>query len=167
MKKLPLFLSLAALFSLAACEKETVELKDPGQQSATANAVQTKSNTLASGSWRLTAMTAASAAEAGKGVVTTDLFFLVKPWLRDNQIQYNADGSYLLDEGTLKATPADPQQLPGTWKLNATGDSLTVTLKGSVRRFGVAELTPTVLRLTQTNAAAEGQASTITSVFMR
>ncbi|QDA61540.1 hypothetical protein [Hymenobacter jejuensis] len=160
MKKLSLFLSLAALASLAACEKETVELKEPSAPAANA---QASGDALTGSNWHLTALTGTW--NSGTGPITTDVLFTVKPYTRDNQIQYNADGTYVENEGATKGNPADPQQISGTWKLSTTRDSLTVTLPGVVRRYAVTELSPTALRLTETNGVDKAKATTFTSVF--
>jgi hypothetical protein len=162
MKKLSLILSLAALTSLVACEKETIEKVNPSTSAATA---QASGDALTSGSWHLTALTGTY--NSATGPVTTDVLFTVRPYTRDNQIQYNTDGTYVENEGASKGNPADPQQIAGTWKFNATRDSLTVTVSQVVRRYAVAELTPTTLRLTETNGVEKDKATTFTSVFSR
>ncbi|PJJ60834.1 hypothetical protein [Hymenobacter chitinivorans] len=148
MKKLPIFLSLAAAtLSLAACEKELEEVSAPVQEAA---AVKSESATdlLSAGGWHLTDLTSRTVTTGSTEVPTVSLLGRLKPWLRDNTIEYKTGGAYSVNEGTLKASPDAPALLTGAWQLNAKGDSLTVRQdKSSVRRYSIAELTASTLRL--------------------
>ncbi|RYU77205.1 hypothetical protein [Hymenobacter persicinus] len=169
MKKMSVLLGLAAAasLSLASCQKELEQVKPADQANAAATQGQSKSELLSASPWRLTDMTTTTAASAAsKETATVSLLARLKPAVRDNVFTYAAGGEYSINEGGLKVRPEAPQLLTGTWKLSEQGDSLTITRENTVRRFAVAELTATTLRLNRTEAGANGAApTTYSSVY--
>ncbi|TGE18879.1 DUF5004 domain-containing protein [Hymenobacter elongatus] len=166
MKKLPIFLSLvAATLSLAACEKELEEVSAPTQDAAAAK-TQSATDLLSQGSWHLTDLTTRTvAAGATTEAPSVSLLARMKPWLRDNSIAYKSGGEYSVSEGALKASAETPQLQNGAWQLNATGDSLTVRQDKGIRRYSIAELTATTLRLNYSEGT--NPVTIYTSVFSR
>ncbi|GAA3930422.1 hypothetical protein [Hymenobacter algoricola] len=162
MKKMSVLLGLAAAasLSLASCQKELDQVR-PAQASA-AIQTQSKSDLLTTSAWRLTNLTSSTALSGASAATTVDLLDRLKPWARDNVFTYAAGGAFTLDEAAIKIHPQAPQQTTGTWKLSPQGDSLTVTQDTNVRRYGVAELSATTLRLT---VAQPGAPTTFTQVY--
>jgi hypothetical protein len=167
MKKLPVFLSMvAATLVLASCEKEIEEIKDPAQEvAAAANAAKSQPELLTASPWHLTSLTLTSATSGTTAAPAVDLLPRMKPAQRDNQHIFKADGSFALDEAAVKPFPEAPQQIAGSWKLSAGGDSLTVAQPNVTRHFAVEELTATTLRVKLTQQTEGAPATTYTSVF--
>ncbi|TGE24031.1 hypothetical protein E5K00_02110 [Hymenobacter aquaticus] len=163
MKKLPIFLSLAAAtLSMAACNKELDEVAEPVQEVAAVKS-QSATELLSTGSWKLTDLTSRTVTAGSPETPTVSMFARLKPSLRDNVIDYKSGGAYSVSEGSLKATDQSPQLLSGAWQLSAKGDSLIVRQENVVRRFAIAELTPTTLRLNHSEGT--NPVTTYTSVF--
>lgn len=165
MKKLPVFLSLAAAtLVLASCEKEIEQIKDPAQEVATAaTTVQSKAALLAASPWHLTSLTLATSAAGTVSAPAVDILPRMKEAQRDNQYIFGANGSYVLDEAASKLYAEAPQQLTGSWKL--AGDSLTVVQPDITRHYAVEELTSATLRIKLTQTTENGPTTTYTSVF--
>ncbi|UOQ52132.1 hypothetical protein [Hymenobacter cellulosivorans] len=163
MKKLPIFLSLAAAtLSLAACEKELEEVSAPVQE-AVAVKSQSATDLLSAGGWRLTDLTSRTITPGSSEVPTVSLLGRLKPWVQDNTIEYKDGGAYSVNEGALKASPDAPALTTGAWQLNAKGDSLTVRQDKTVRRYAIAELTASTLRLNYSEGT--NPVTTYTTVF--
>ncbi|MCB2379587.1 hypothetical protein LGH70_18470 [Hymenobacter sp. BT635] len=163
MKKLPIFLSLAAAtLSLVACNKELDEVAEPVQEVAAVKS-QSATELLSTGSWHLTDMTSRTVTAGQPETATVSMLARLKPSLRDNIIDYKSGGSYSVSEGSLKATAESPQLLSGAWQLSAKGDSLIIRQDNAVRRFAIAELTPSTLRLNYSEGT--NPVTTYTSVF--
>ncbi|TGE28250.1 hypothetical protein [Hymenobacter metallicola] len=163
MKKLPIFLSLAAAtLSLAACNKELDEVKEPVQETAAVKS-QSATDLLSAGNWHLTDLTSRTVTAGSTEVPTVSLLARLKPWMRDNTTEYKTGGAYTVNEGALKISPTTPQLASGAWQLNAKGDSLTVRQDNTVRRYSIAELTATTLRLNYSEGT--NPVTTYTSVF--
>jgi hypothetical protein len=163
MKKMPLYLGAAlAALSLASCEKELEKVNASPQVSAAATLA--KPDLLTSGTWQQTGLTVSSPTEGSDKGVSSDMFAHVKPSALIKMVSYKADGTFSLLRGPRPgSTVAEPTA--GTWRLSAAADSLILTQAQSVRRLAVTELTNTTLRLTYTQGAGAGKASTYTSVF--
>ncbi|MCB2408693.1 hypothetical protein [Hymenobacter lucidus] len=163
MKKLPLFLSLAAAtLSLAACEKELEEVNEPVQEVAAVKS-QSATELLSASSWHLTDLTSRTVTAGSPDAPTVSLLARMKPWLRDNTSEFKSGGSYTVSEGALKASAQAPQLLTGAWQLSAKGDSLTIRQDNSVQRYSIAELTTSTLRLN--HSTGTNPVTTTTSVF--
>jgi hypothetical protein len=163
MKKLPIFLSLAAAtLSLAACNKELDEVQEPVQEAAAVKS-QSATDLLSAGSWHLTDLTSRTVTVGSTEAPTVSLLARLKPWLRDNTTEFKTGGAYSVSEGALKVSPEAPQLLNGAWQFNAKGDSLTIRQENTVRRYSVAELTSSTLRLNYSEGS--GPVTTYTSVF--
>ncbi|MBC6698530.1 lipocalin family protein [Hymenobacter puniceus] len=167
MKKVTLFLSLAAtVLSLASCEKELDNVNTPDQATTAsaipaAQSVEEKTTLLTTGDWKLTSRVATT------DQLTTNLLVMEKADKRDNLTQFRAEGKLFLDEGTLKHDAETAQQTEGVWAFADNGQSLTITHAGVATTYTVAELTETTLRLVQTETSTEGKSSTLTSVYGR
>lgn len=163
MKKLPVFLSLAAAtLSLAACEKELEEVSAPVQE-AVAVKSQSATDLLSAGSWRLTDLTSRTVTPGASEAPTVSLLARLKPWVQDNTIEYKAGGAYSVNEGALKASADAPALTTGAWQLSAKGDSLTVRQDKTVRRYSIAELSASTLRLNYSEGT--NPVTTYTTVF--
>lgn len=163
MKKMPLFLgAAAAVLTLASCEKELEQATSSPQASAASTLA--KPDLLTSGNWHQTGLTMSEAVEGSEQKATSDLFSHAKPSMLVTSATYSPSGTYTLLRGARPgAQLAEPTV--GKWQLNATADSLLITQADHTRRLAVDELTATTLRLTYTEAAANGKGATYTSVF--
>lgn len=163
MKKMPLFLGVAlAALTLASCEKE-LEQVNSSPQSAAAASTLAKPDLLTTGNWRQTGLTVSSAAEGTAPAATSDLFAQARPSMLVQSAIYKSDGTYTLLRGARPGKQtAEP--VSGTWRLTDAADSLILKQTDRTRRFAVAELTATTLRLTYSEGPA-GKGSVYTSVF--
>ncbi|UOQ71315.1 hypothetical protein [Hymenobacter cellulosilyticus] len=118
---------------------------------------------LSAGGWRLTDLTSRTVTAGSAEVPTVSLVGRLKPWLLDNTIEYKAGGAYNVSEGALKATTDAPALTTGAWQLNAKGDSLTVRQDKNVRRYSIAELTASTLRLNYSEGTSP--VTTYTTVY--
>jgi PKD repeat protein len=68
---------------------------------------------------------------------------------KDNQITFDRNGSYVLDEGPRSCMPSSSQTTPGTWSLGEVNGqpSLTLTEGDVSQTTTIVELTPTTLVL--------------------
>lgn len=165
MKKMPLFLGVAlAALTLASCEKELEQVTSSPQASAAASTLA-KPDLLTTGNWRQTGLTVRAAGEGTAPAATSNLFAQAKPAMLVQNAMYKSDGTYTLLRGPRPGKQtAEP--VSGTWRLTAAADSLILTQADRTRRFAVAELTATTLRLTHSEGVA-GKGSVYTSVFSR
>ena len=165
MKKMPLLLGVAcAALTLASCEKE-LEKVNASPQSSSAAAVLAKPDLLTTGSWNQTGLSVSTAGESTAPAATADLFAHAKPSMLVKSVVYKSDGTYTLLRGARPGQQtAEP--MSGTWRLTGSADSLILTQDAHARRFVVAELTATTLRLSYSEGAA-GKGSVYTSVFSR
>lgn len=164
MKKVPVTLSVAlAALTLFACEKEQEQV--PSAPAATVASSVAKPELLATGPWHQTGFTVSGVAPTGGAPTTSDLFAHTKPSALVKSMAYNSNGTFAQVQGDRAGVAAEP--INGTWAFTPAADSLIVTGPHATRRFAVAELTATTLRLTHTEAAGDGTASTYTSVFSR
>jgi hypothetical protein len=67
---------------------------------------------------------------------------------KDNQITFDRNGTYVIDEGPQKCMSSTPQTTSGTWSLEEVrGQSLTLTEEGVSQTTTIVELTPTTMVL--------------------
>lgn len=165
MKKMPLLLGVAcAALTLASCEKE-LEKVNTAPQSASAASMLAKPDLLTTGNWHQTGLSVSTAGEGAAPAATSDLFAHAKPSMLVKSAEYKPDGTFSLLRGPRPGKQtAEP--VSGTWHLTAAADSLVLTQDDHTRRFAVAELTATTLRLSYSEGAA-GKGSVYTSVFSR
>jgi hypothetical protein len=81
-----------------------------------------------------------------------NLFAMAPPCLTDNTVLFQADKTYVDDEGQTRCAPADPQaRATGVWELKSDGSELTVTLTGYLPvRWKIVRLTAAEYVLTRT-----------------
>ncbi len=167
MNKVPLFLGLvAAILSLASCEKELNNSNTPTQEATAAAAapvqsVEEKTTLLTTGDWKLMSMAATSRNSE------TNLLVMLKADQRDDLSQFRAEGKLVLDEGSLKRDAEAAQQTEGVWAFGENDQKLAITAAGNTTNYSVAELSATKLRLTRTEAGEDGQSTVLTSVYGR
>jgi hypothetical protein len=165
MKKMPVFLGVAvAVLTLASCEKELEHVNDSPQTTDAASALA-KPDLLATGNWHQTGLTvSAPATSADAAPAISDLFAQAKPSMLIKAVVYKADGTFSLMRGPRPGSQS-AEPVTGKWRLTAPADSLILTQGDRTRRFAVAELTASSLRLAYSDAAAGGKASLFTSAF--
>jgi hypothetical protein len=68
---------------------------------------------------------------------------------KDNQITFDRNGSYVLDEGPKSCTPSSSKTTSGTWSLGEVNgqSSLTLTEGDVSQTTTIVELTPTTMVL--------------------
>lgn len=123
-------LTVLVLFSTAfvACKKD-----DAAPQ-------PTKTELLAGGKWKLTALTV-SPAYPSNGASVTDVFAIYPACVKDDFQTFAADGTYTYDEGSTKCDPASLQTEKGTWKFNTGETQLTLTLPSYTDTWEISGLT--------------------------
>jgi hypothetical protein len=165
MKKMPLFLGVAlAALTLASCEKE-LEQVDSSPKSSSAAATLAKPDLLTTGSWRQTGLSVSTAGEGTAPATTADLFARARPSMLVKSAIYKSDGTFTLLRGPRPGQQTT-EPMSGTWRLTSSADSLILTQDDHTRRFAVAELTATTLRITHSEGGA-GKGPVYTSVFSR
>ena len=82
-----------------------------------------KSSLLTTGTW---AMTAAVTDDDGDGIFETDEFAAFDACFTDNIWTFNSNGSAVVDEGSTKCDPADPQVETGNWQMTNNETNLTI-----------------------------------------
>ncbi|MBC6610686.1 hypothetical protein H8B15_07115 [Hymenobacter sp. BT507] len=79
-------------------------------------------------SWKMTAVTEKEGSEPAKDIYTDE-----PACLRDNVYQFQADGVFMMDEGTTRCDQAHPQTRTGTWAQSNSGTMLTATINLSTQ----------------------------------
>lgn len=110
------------------------------------------------GTWEISSATFNPPVVGNDGNTYTDAKPIILDFLlegecdADNLLIMNEDNSLSMDEGSVKCNPDDPQQSPaGTWTLNGT--SLSLTLTGTLFPVVVSDLV-----ITETTASGTIQA---------
>jgi len=85
----------------------------------------------------------------GMMVNSQDEFVTMLECDKDNQITFDRNGSYVLDEGPKSCTPSSSQTTSGTWSLGEVNgqSSLTLTEGDVSQTTTIVELTPTTMVL--------------------
>ena len=165
MKKMPLFLGVAlAALTLASCEKELEQVNNAPLSSSAASTLA-KPDLLTTGNWHQSGLTVSAPGEGTALAATSDLFAQAKPSMLVQSAIYKSDGTYTLLRGP-RAGKQTAEPVSGTWHLTDSADSLILTQADRTRRFAVAELTATTLRLNYSEGTP-GKGSVYTSVFSR
>jgi hypothetical protein len=72
---------------------------------------------------------------------TNDLWAQLPDCVKDNFYKYNADGTFVGDEGPTKCEPDDPQNATGTWVFNSDETIMTETdSQGNSTSYNVIQL---------------------------
>ena len=78
------------------------------------------------GTWGITGLTVTPPIVFG-GVPITDIYLVLDPCEKDDTEAFNANGTYISDEGPTKCDPTDPQIIEsGTWTLTSNNTVLTL-----------------------------------------
>jgi hypothetical protein len=86
----------------------------------------TTTEKICANTWELASMPIDPPLDLGSGVKLKDYMQMMQDCEKDNSWTFKADDTYVLDEGLLKCSPADPQSKPGTWSLSADGKTFTL-----------------------------------------
>jgi len=138
MKKTLLFLLAAA--ALGACKKNDD------------NAPRSNTDLLTARNWHLSAETTTTVINNGPPA-TTDSYAKMSACERDNLVKFNADRTYIDDEGPTLCNPSDPQTQTGTWKLENSDTKLTISdpgAPGTDQSFDIITLSASTMRLHST-----------------
>lgn len=121
-KHLASILSITLLFS---CQKE---VQNEGNNNNSNNV-----RLLTASPWKLTSF------QVTVGTTTEEVFSDLEPCSVDGTITFKSDKTAILDEGSMKCEPADPQTITSTWHFSDNDTKLTL-----------AGETATLLALTET-----------------
>jgi hypothetical protein len=108
MKKILFLVSVLAI-AVSGCKKDD----DPSN-----------TDKLTGKAWKVKSITVDPAISFG-GTLITDIFSQLDDCDKDNTSTFNADKTYLDDEGATKCNPLDPQTTSGTWAFNSDETVLT------------------------------------------
>jgi len=109
MKKILFLVSVLAV-AVSGCKKDD----DPSN-----------TDNLTGKAWKITAFTVDPAINSG-GTLITDYLSQLSDCEKDGTSTFNADKTYLDDEGATKCDPADPQTTAGIWTFNSDETILTI-----------------------------------------
>jgi len=144
MKKILMIVSLFTLI-VSSCKKED----DPSNTEKLTGKV-----------WKMTALTVDPAINSG-GTFITDLYAQTADCVKNNTSTFNADKTYLEDEGATKCNPLVPQTTSGTWAFNSDE---TVLTQDNTDSYTVLRNDGNVLKLSFTEVDA-GITYTYTATF--
>jgi Lipocalin-like domain len=133
-------LALLVAASFTSCNKDEDDEVVP--------VVPTKTELITAKNWRITSFTY----KEGNAPVQ-DVYALYGPCSRDDFYKFNADKTFLFDEGATRCSSSDPQTMTSGWDINADGSILLLLeMKGSTTAelYNIQELTDTKLRISQT-----------------
>lgn len=85
---------------------------------------KTKTELLCAASWKLSGLTVSPGIDIG-GVLITDFLTQLDPCDLDDLYIYKSDGKGIVDEGSTKCNPADPQTASFTWVFNPDETKIT------------------------------------------
>jgi len=106
-------LSIATILVVSSCKKEEDS--------------KSLSDYLTAGNWKVTAMTINPGIDF-QGTVITDYYSLnTEDCSKDDFMKFNADGTLIEDEGSIKCNPDDPQTVTSNWTLNENTSVLSIT----------------------------------------
>jgi Lipocalin-like domain len=100
---------------------------------------ETKTEMLAGGQWKLTALTV-SPAFVSAGVTITDVLATYPSCAKDDFQTFSTDGAYTYDEGATTCDVTAVQTEKGTWKFNADETQMTITLPSGVDTWEIKNL---------------------------
>jgi hypothetical protein len=126
MKHITSFTAICLILSLAACSKK--------------DKVQSKTEILTTGSWRLTA---SETDNDGNGTYEVNEYSSFLPCFTDNFFTFNVSGQVISDEGLTKCDPMDSQTETTTWQF--TNNETNLVVDGD--SYEIKELSNTTLRL--------------------
>ena len=85
-----------------------------------------KTELICKGKWEIASLPIEPALDLGGGVKLKDYTQMLQDCEKDNFYAFNANNTYVLDEGLLKCNPADAQTKTGVWSLSADGKTFTL-----------------------------------------
>jgi len=108
----------------------------------------TKTELLAAGPWKRTALTSNPAYDwNANGVSSTDVLSIIFPCEKDNFDTFNTNGTVETNEGPTKCDASDPQTWTATWVLT---DNETKIVFDGFDEYTLLELTETTLKYEST-----------------
>lgn len=152
MKKELLFLLAAA--ALGACKKNDD------------NAPRSNTDLLTASNWHLSAGTTTTLINNGPPT-TTDSYAKMSACERDNFVKFDADRTYVGDEGPTLCSASDPQTQTGTWKLENSDNKLIISdpgAPGTDQAFDIITLSVSAMRLHNTATYSFGGVTASTTV---
>jgi hypothetical protein len=144
MKKLSLF--LLATVALGACKKDSENTP-----------TTSKTDLLTSHNWKPSAGT--FSITAGGQTISNDAFDSCE---KDDVYKFGTDKSLVVDAGTTKCDPSDPQKETGTWAFTSNEQKMTISMPGQsvpVSDLDIKELSAKTLHITATQSANGGSYS--------
>jgi hypothetical protein len=154
MKKTTLFgIALIATFAFfTSCSKDK-----------TTTNTETNTQKLVGKNWFMSAAIINPGFPDGMGGTITDFYALMDDCEKDDFTNYNANGTYILDEGLSICDTTSAQTTPGTWKFTNNETKLLVDDSTSL---GIVQLETSMMKLNLTENIG-GTDQTITYTFIK
>jgi len=156
MKKTTLFgIALIATFAFfTSCSKD---------KTTTTTTSETNTQKLVGKNWFLSAATINPGFPDGMGGTITDFYALMDDCEKDDFTNYNANGTYISDEGLSICDTTSAQTTPGTWKFT---DNETKLLMDDSTSLGIVQLEASIMKLKLTQVI-DSTEQTMTFTFTK
>jgi hypothetical protein len=135
------------------------------KDSTTKTTITAESNTqkLVGKNWYMSAAIMNPGIPDGTGGTITDFYALMDDCEKDNFMNFNANGTYISDEGVMICDSTSAQTTPGTWKF--TNNETNLLLDDSTS-LGILQLDATIIKLKMTEKINTTD-QTITYTFIK
>ncbi len=156
MKKTTLFgIALIATFAFfTSCSKDST---------TTPNPTETNTQKLVGKNWFLSAATINPGFPDGMGGTITDFYAFMDDCEKDDFTNYNANGTYISDEGVSICDTTSAQTTPGTWKFT---NNETKLLMDDSTSLGIVQLEASIMKLKLTQVIDTTE-QTMTFTFIK
>ena len=156
MKKTTLFgIALIATFAFfTSCSKDST---------TTPNPTETNTQKLVGKNWFLSAATINPGFPDGMGGTITDFYAFMDDCEKDDFTNYNANGTYISDEGVSICDTTSAQTTPGTWKFT---NNETKLLMDDSTSLGIVQLEASIMKLKLTQVI-DSTEQTMTFTFIK
>jgi len=157
MKKTTLFgiALIATLAFFTSCSKD--------KTTTTTTPTETNTQKLVGKNWFLSAATINPGFPDGMGGTITDFYAFMNDCEKDNFTNFNANGTYILDEGVSICDTTSAQTTPGTWKFT---NNETKLLMDDSTSLGIEQLSASIMKLKLTQVIDTTE-QTLTYTFIK
>jgi len=146
-------LATFAFFTSCSKDKTTTTFTTP----------ETNTQKLVGKNWLMSAATINPGFPDGMGGTFTDYYALMDDCDKDDFTNYNANGTYISDEGASICDTTSAQTTPGTWKFTNNETNLLIDDSTSL---GIVQLEASIMKLKMTQVI-DSTEQTITFTFIK